>query len=143
MFGGYGPLGSLSKQLQMSFAFDMITRELISDFEALRKVRNDLSHSWDVSDLVGFYKKGHATSLFPIEELLREHANHLCRFRLRLVWMVARLTYEALLYAKARQAKLDPSHALYGPNRPKLLESVSKLAMEACRRCIGGDAKSS
>lgn len=146
LFGPYGPFSSLFNRLQLAFVFDMLSPDLVQDLDRIRQVRKNLSHSWDISAFLDFFTKGAVTDLFPIETFFAERAEKvpgfskdiepLKAFRVRLVWLMARLTYEAAFYPRAKRQRLHPQSALYGPNSPKRLSRISGLAMEASKKVI-------
>ena len=146
LFAPYGPLSSLFNRLQLAFVFNMLSPELVRDLDRIRQVRNELSHSWDISAFQDFFTKGAVTELFPVDMLLAERAKKLPEFskaieplkafRVRLVWLTARLTYEAACYPRAKRQRLHPQSALFGPNGPKRLSRLSGLALEASKKVI-------
>jgi hypothetical protein len=143
MFGGYGPLSDLSKRIQLAYAFDILSPDLMEELDHLRSARNVISHSWDIKSLNEFYTKGHLAKMHRIEELLSDREEPakdfsgvfkpLAAFRVRLVWIVGRLIYEAAAYNRAKKARLRPTQALYGKPAPKWLKEISKIALEASR----------
>jgi DNA-binding MltR family transcriptional regulator len=44
LFKGYGPLNSFSAKIDISFAFGLLTLEMKSDLNLIRKVRNHFAH---------------------------------------------------------------------------------------------------
>lgn len=146
LFGPYGPFADLFKRLQLAFIFEMLSPELVADFDRLRETRNELSHTWDIAKLDEFFTRGRVSEVFPIETILGDRpdwfpdlTSPLCAlqaFRLRMIWMLARLAYEAPLYARARHRRLNPEKALYGPNKPERLTEVSRLASVASREVV-------
>lgn len=152
LFGPYGPLSSLFNRLQLAFVFNMLSPEVVRDFDRIRQVRNDLSHSWDISTFKGFLSKGPISELYPIDKLLAEHKllaeqpdklteysktiEPLQALRIRLVWLTARLTYETACYPRAKRQRLHPQSALFGPYSPKRLSKVIALALEASKKVI-------
>jgi hypothetical protein len=141
MFGSYGPLSDLSKRIKLAYAFDVLSPDLMDDLDRLRSARNAVAHSWNIKDLEDFLSEGHLADLHPIEELLVErqelaaklpnNLTALAAFRIRLVWIVGRLVYEAAAYNRAKDARLRPTQALYGKKAPKWLIDVSRVALEA------------
>ena len=145
LFGPYGPLSTLFNRLQLAFVFDMLSPELVQDLDQIRKVRNDLSHSWDITTFQDFFTKGTITDLYPVDTLLAKQEKlqsfptalePLKAFRVRLLWLTTRLTYEAAYYPRAKRQRLHPQSALFGPNQPKRLSTVSGLALEASKKVI-------
>lgn len=143
LFGPYGPLASLFNRLQLAAVFDLISADIIQDIDRLRQVRNDLSHSWDISEFRDFFQDGAITELSAVDTLLAKHPakpipiaeqlDPLKIFRLRLFWIAARISYEALYYHRAKRSRLRPLSALYGPNRPQRRSTISGLACDASR----------
>jgi len=146
LFGPYGPMSNLFNRLQLAFVFDILSADLVRDVDRVRRARNDLSHTWDIGLLKDFFLKGTAADLYPIDTLLAEQPERLPwlsepipplkAFRVRLIWMVARLTYETRCYPLAKRARLRPQSALYGPNAPKLLSVVSGAALDMSKKVI-------
>lgn len=143
LFGPYGPMSSLFNRLQLAFAFDILSADLVKDLDRLRKGRNELSHTWNISTLQDFYVKGEIKDLFPIDELLTDQkekirgisvpSDSLQAFRIRLAWLLSRLTYEAAYFPIAKQRRLNPQKALFGKNHPKLLSAIVRAALETTR----------
>jgi len=143
LFSGYGPLTDLAKRIQLAYAFDVLSRDLMHELDRVRAARNAISHSWDVSTLTDFFTKGRVADIHPIEEMFYEREEltkefpgafePLPAFRIRLTWISGRLVYEAAAYNRAKQARLPPARALYGKPAPKWLTQVSKLCFEATK----------
>jgi hypothetical protein len=62
-------------------------------------------------------------------------------FRVRLVWLASRTTYEAMYYYRAQKYGLNPFQALYGDKATDWLGAVARIAMEATRRIAESGAK--
>lgn len=143
MFGSYGPLSDLSKRLQLAYAFDMVSSDILIDLNRIRRIRNDLSHSWDVGTFDSFFSEGNFSEIYPIEMLLSEQLNEFADlsrdaeplelFRLRVVWVVARFKYEAAFYSRAKRKRLDPHSCLFGERHTMWLTEVSRVAMGVSR----------
>lgn len=145
MISGYGALADLAKRIQLAYAFDVLSRDLMSELDKVRSVRNKLAHSWDVDDLSQFFGAGKLADIHPVEELLAERRElagiigpfePLTAFRIRMVWIVGRLVYEAAAYHRAKSAKVDPHKALYGKSAPMWLREVSRIALDATLKII-------
>ena len=145
MLNGYGPLSDLSKRIRLAYAFNVLSPDLMEEMDRLRSARNDISHSWDVSSLDEFFTKGRLADMHRIEESLSEkdsleefsgELSPLVAFRIRLIWIVARLVYEAAAYNRAKEARLRPVAALYGNPAPKWLSDVAEIALAASRRAV-------
>jgi len=144
LFGSFGPFSRLSSQIQLAFCFDLVNSDILIDLDRLRKIRNEISDSWFHEPIEFYFAQEPINRLFAIEGLLSEEYESLKgafdklsaerNFKIRLGWVLARLTYEALFYARAKRYRLDPRSALYGPNQPKLLKGVALCAMLFTRR---------
>ena len=143
LLAGYGPLADLSKRIQLAHAFDVMSPDLMLEVDHLRVVRNAISHSWDISSLEDFYDGGRVGQMFRVEDLVLERAglgeefsatfDARMRFRVRVVWLLCRLAYEAKTYQRAKAARLTPQRALYGTPSTKWLGLVANVAMQATR----------
>lgn len=137
MLGGYGPLSDLSKRIRMAFAFDVISKDLALDIDRIREVRNRVSHDWDLKsadELLGHPK---LSALYPIEDDLAEFEAFVAQlsaekiFRVRLIWLAGRLTYEAAAYHRAKAARLSPYRALYEDGGTTWLNAISGICTRA------------
>jgi hypothetical protein len=72
MFGGYGPLSDLAKRIQLAYAFNILSRDLMKELDRLRSARNAISHRWNIDSLSEFFTQGHLANMHRIEELLSE-----------------------------------------------------------------------
>ena len=147
MMSGYGALADLAKRIQLAYAFDVLSRDLMTELDKVRSVRNKLAHSWDIDDLSQFFNDCKLADIHPIEELLAERSElaqvngpfePLTAFRIRMVWIVGRLVFETAAYHRAKSAKLDPHKALYGKPTPVWLREVSRIALTATRKIMAG-----
>jgi hypothetical protein len=87
--------------------------------------------------------------MMPIEENLdgnnhfpvnfTESLSLLEKFKIRLIWLAGRLAYEAAYYAEAKNKRLNPIRALYGPNHPVALSTVSGLSINHTHFVITGN----
>ena len=146
LFGPYGPLSTLFNRLQLAAVFNMLSPDLINDLDRIRKARNDISHSWDISAFQEFFTKGVVSNLYPVDSLLAKETEKLPlfsteidplkAFRVRLIWLTARFTYEVTYYPRAKRCRLLPVSALFGPNHPNRLSKVSDLALKASKKVI-------
>jgi DNA-binding MltR family transcriptional regulator len=149
LFGGYGPLSSLSSRLQIAYCFNWMTPDVLQNIESIRKIRNRLSHAWDHDALTDFCEKPPISTMSAVERVLGERQDELAfdrldrvdalgRFRTRLLWVTGRAYYETLLYPPAMKRRIDPGAALYGNKHPKLLARVSSLCVEQTRAVLKG-----
>ena len=147
LFSAFGPFSVLSNKIKMAYCFDLISTDLLVDLDHVRKIRNDISHAWDHASLKEFFGREPISKLFATEELfgpeelaISQDCKDLpaeARFRIRLGWVLARFTYEALLYQRAKSERLNPHDVLYGKHRPRLLAVVAKAALSFTHEEIG------
>jgi len=145
-FSAYGPFSDLFRKIQLAYIFQLLSSDILADLNKLRDARNKLSHTWDASKLGDFFVSMPVKDVFPIEEMigerkdwfpdLKQPLDPLNAFRIRIIWLLARLAYEAPLYSRAKKLRAQPQRCLYGPNRPQRLTEVARLAMEASRKAI-------
>lgn len=143
LMSGFGPLARLSQRLQMAFAFGWLSRDLLIESDHIRKVRNDLSHKWDVGLLERKLSEFIEERQTPFEGQLgdgvrlpqsfHESMQPSDRFRVRVVWMLGRLTYETRLWVPALRAGIAPEQALYGPKAPVMLRAIAAISVNATR----------
>lgn len=146
LYDGYGPLSNLANRTRLASAFDLVSQDLLHDLDRIRKVRNLIAHEWDVGKIFDFVHREPLKSLSQMDDVLGERPGLLpphyenypveIKFRIRLVWILSRLTYEAAFYYRARKAQLEAGSALYGANQPKALSEIAGLAVEATRECL-------
>lgn len=143
LFTGYGPLSSLSKRIQIAYAFGWMSPDLLADMDCVRKVRNKLSHAWDHAELADYFAKPPISSMSAVEAHVAEQKDRLLfegvenldalgRFRVRLLWVIGRAQYESLAFPAALKQRIDP-HVLYGEKCPKLLQDVAGMCAEFTR----------
>jgi hypothetical protein len=142
MLSSYGPLSDLATRIQLAYAFDILSPDLMEELDRIRSARNAISHSWNIDSLNDFFTKGRVADMYRMEELLSKGKGAdefsdgfkpLAAFRIRLVWIVGRLVYEAAAYDRAKKARLRPARVLYGKPSPKWLGAVTKLILQATR----------
>ena len=141
MFGGYGPLSDLSKRIRLAYAFDVVSADLMLALDKVRVARNRISHDWDLTKIEGFHQSGRVSELEPIELYISDRAQRhpeldaeldsSSAFRVRLIWLVGRLTYEATAYHRAKAARLSPFRALYEDGGSAWLQQISTVCMDA------------
>jgi hypothetical protein len=140
LFGPYGPVSNLFNRLQLAYVFKLMSADVLQDLDLLRRVRNDISHNWDVEKLRFYAETGPATRLTGANLfLLTPSTVHLAdydqrpptlRLRLRVIWLLCRLTYEGRFYYRAQKARLNPMETLYGLDRPRCLARMVQSAVE-------------
>jgi hypothetical protein len=146
LFSGFGPLSRFSQRIQVAYAFDWLSRDLLTDVDKLRKLRNDVSHNWNIGDLTKELSDFISSSMSPIEAQLddgmglpkefQKTLDEIALFRVRLVWIVGRLYYESLLFPRALKERLKPESALYGADHPQLLTKVAGLCVDATKSIL-------
>ena len=74
MLSGFGPLATLSKRIQLAYAFDIFSTDLMQEINRLRETRNNIAHSWNLNEFGDYFAKGRLADMYRMEELLPEHA---------------------------------------------------------------------
>jgi hypothetical protein len=143
MLGGFGPLSDFGKRIQLAYAFDVLSPDLMQELDRLRVTRNEIAHSWNIDSLDDFFTKGRIADMYRMEELLPERQElaeefldgfkPLTAFRVRLVWIVGRLAYEAAGYNRAKKIRVSPAKVLYGKPTPKWLGQIARECLRATR----------
>ncbi|MBX3658474.1 MAG: hypothetical protein KF740_08580 [Ramlibacter sp.] len=143
LMSGFGPLARFSQRIQMAFAFGWLSKDLLIEFDHIRKIRNDLSHKWDIELLERRMKELIEEKQVPFEEQLgdgvslpenfHESMQPLDRFRVRAIWMLGRLTYETHLWVPALKAGIAPEEALYSPNAPLMLRAIAAISVASTK----------
>lgn len=143
LLSGFGPLARLSQRVQMAYAFGWMSKDILIEIDHLRKVRNDISHKWDLKVLESKLSVLVSQTQSPIEEQLGDGVRlpkdfHVSlqpmqKLRVRLIWLLGRLMYESHLWVPALKANLTPSKVLYGPNQPAMLSQVSAACLAITR----------
>lgn len=146
MLSGYGSLSRFSQRIQVAYAFDWMSPDLLEELDKLRRIRNNTSHSWDFDSVrkeLNLLIDGRMTR---IEEQLGdgtrlpkqfwEGMSREAIFRVRLMWLLGRCFYESHLFAAAMKRRLNPQLALYGDARTNLLIGVSALCVAFTKEVI-------
>ena len=146
LFSGFGPLSRYAQRIQVAFAFGWLSEDLLAEADKLRKLRNEVSHNWDIGDLRQKLSAFISTSMSPIEthfddgdrlpKEFQRALDEIALFRVRLLWLVGRLYYECLLFPRALKERLVPETALYGPDHPQLLTKVAGLCVDATKSLL-------
>lgn len=143
MFNGFGSLSNFSQRLQICHAFGWMSSDLLEEFNKLRKVRNDISHSWDVNKTTKKLQNFILEEMNPIEIQLSD-GNHIgsdlwktlpfeLKFRIRIIWMVGRFYYDSHLFPRTVKQRMNPITALYGGKANCLLIEISRLCVGASK----------
>jgi hypothetical protein len=147
LLNGFGSLARLSQRIQVAHAFGWLARDLLIELNKLRKLRNEISHSWDVellakklNDLITA-KQGRVEEALDGGNLVPKEIvqvlTPISKFRVRLVWHASRLLYESAIWVPALKAKLSPADVLYFANKPpRLLIKVTKLAADSTKQIL-------
>ena len=146
LLSGFGPLARLSQKVQMAYAFGWLSEDLLVELDHLRKIRNDVSHKWNIQLLETKFAQLIEKRQQPIEEFLgdgvrlpekfHEALQPIQKLRVRLFWLLGRITYESHFWVPALKEKLDPSKVLYGKYAPAMLSQVAAVCVEVTRRSI-------
>lgn len=146
MLSGYGPLSDLSKRIRLAHAFDVLSGDLMEALDRVRSARNRISHDWDLTKVEDFHVTGRVSELAAVEAMLAKRAKDfpelgvafdtVSAFRVRLIWLMGRLTYEASLYHSAKLGGLNPYRALYADGGTAWLTQVSMICMAETRTVI-------
>lgn len=146
MLSGYGPLSDLSKRIRLAHAFDLVSGDLMEALDRVRSARNRISHDWDLTKIGDFYLQGRISELTAVETMFTERIADFpelattfepeSAFRIRLIWLMGRLTYEAKLYHPAKAASLSPYRTLYADGGTAWLSQASATCMTATRIVI-------
>ncbi len=136
MLGRFGPISTLFSRIQFAFAFDMVHSDVLLALDKLRGHRNDIAHTWDQDFIADFME-----TPLPYMDEMEDALLHIdlkdggdgdlspeASLRLRTVWLLARLFYEARFYSLARMAQLTPYKALYLEGHPKALRTIQEPA---------------
>ena len=146
MLSAFGPLHSLSNKIRFAFAFDMTSRDLLIEVDRLRRLRNDLAHTWEIAAAAEFYSGNSVAQLIDNSLAIQEANSRLSKdrnfspdvaLRVGLAFLLARVAYECRAYPSAKRALLHPLDALYSRPFPSLLDKLSALAA-GCRDQIAG-----
>lgn len=137
MLGGFGPLSDLSKRIRMAYAFDVFSADLMLEIDKIRKLRNRISHDWNIKSIEETIRDIATVNLLTMEQLIegfkdrlgsdRIDVNDEARLRICLIWLSGRLTYEAIAYHKAKELRVPPQRALYESPGTHLLRAISSV----------------
>lgn len=146
MLSGYGSLSRFSQRIQVAYAFGWMSPDILAELDKLRKIRNDVSHSWDINSVRGKLDALIDVRMIKIEEQLGdgirlperfwETLSKEALFRVRLIWLVGRCFYESHLFAAAIKRRLNPQLALYGETKTGLLVEVAAKCVAATKEVI-------
>ena len=146
MLSGYGSLSQFSQRIQVAYAFNWMSYDILEELDRLRKIRNDTSHSWDINSVRSKLDTLIDCRMIKIEEQLGDGIRLPERFwetlpkealfRVRLIWLLGRCFYESHLFAAAIKRRLNPQLALYGEAKTNLLVCVSAKCVTTTKEVI-------
>ena len=146
MLSGYGSLSQFSQRIQVAYAFNWMSYDILEELDRLRKIRNDTSHSWDINSVRSKLDTLIDCRMIKIEEQLGDGIRLPERFwetlpkealfRVRLIWLLGRCFYESHLFAAAIKRRLNPQLALYGEAKTNLLVCVSAKCVTTTKEII-------
>jgi hypothetical protein len=150
LLNGFGPLSRLSQRIQIAYAFGWLSPDILGELDLLRRIRNDISHKWDLEQLQVKLRELAELKQHPIEEHLGDGAHFpegfhaslsvLAKFRVRVLWILGRLFYESHYFVPAVRLRLDPQSVLYSSKPPALLGSMASICIEQTRTVVARDA---
>lgn len=150
LLNGFGPLSRLSQRIQVAYAFGWISRDILVELDLLRRIRNDISHKWDLDQLQNKLRELAELKQHPIEEHLGDGSHFpegfhsrlsiLAKFRVRVLWLLGRLFYESHYFVPAVKLRLDPYSVLYSGKPPSLLGDMASVCIAQTRAVIARDA---
>jgi hypothetical protein len=146
LLNGFGPLSRLSQRIQVAYAFSWLSPDLLTELDRLRRVRNDVSHKWDIlqlqSRLAQLIEQGqepieqHLGDGVPLPKSFFETLEPVQKFRVRLIWLIGRIHYECLLFVPVLKHRLVPTKVLYSSEAPELLSRIAGTCVEHTRFVI-------
>ncbi len=148
LLNGLGPLARLSQKVQIAYAFNWLSEDLLVEIDLLRKIRNDISHKWDLKLLRDKLTQLIDTKQHPIERYLgdgvrlpenfQDLLDPIQKFRVRLLWLASRLTYETNYWVPVLKHQLLPAKVLYGKTPVPFLQEISAACLKATRTGVLG-----
>jgi len=97
LFSGFGPLSRFSRRIQVAYAFNWVSEDLLTNIDKLRKLRNDVSHNWNIGNLTQELSEFISTSMSLVETQLDDETSlpkefykaldRIKLFRVRLIWV--------------------------------------------------------
>lgn len=146
MLSGHGSLSTFSQHIQVAYAFGWLSFDILEEFDRLRKIRNEVSHSWNLNSVGAKLDALIDHRMIKIEEQLGdgirlperfwETLSREALFRVRLIWLLGRCFYESHLFAAAIKLRLNPQLALYGEAKTNLLTVISAKCVTATKKVI-------
>lgn len=134
LLDGFGSLSSFSNRIQISYVFDLVSKDLLTELNSFRKVRNDFAHRWDIEENNNKLRSTIDLRTTKIEEILidnkkiSENLSDDDKWRCHLIFFVGRLYYESELYYECVKKGLEPNKVLYDLDKcPKLFKDMTAL----------------
>lgn len=150
LLNGFGSLSRLSQRIQIAYAFGWLSPDVLNELDLLRKIRNDISHKWDLEKLQSKLMELAELKQQAVEEHLGdgrhfEHGFHtnlsiLAKFRVRTLWIIGRTFYESHYFVPAVKLRLNPASVLYSDKAPALLGKMANVCIEHTRAISQADA---
>ena len=150
LLNGFGPLSRLSQRIQIAYAFGWMSPDILVELDLLRRIRNDISHKWDVDQLQNKLRELAELKQHPTEEHLGDGTHFpegfhtdlsvLAKFRVRVLWLLGRLFYESHYFVPAVKLRLDPQVVLYSNKPPALLGTMASICIAKTHAVIARDA---
>jgi len=150
LLNGFGPLSRLAQRLQVAYAFGWMAPDILIELDLLRRIRNDISHKWDMDQLQLRLQALAEEEQHPLEKHLgdgthfpkgfHESLSVLAKFRVRLVWLLGRAFYESHYFVPAVKLRLDPQSVLYSGTPPTLLGKMAGICVKSTRAIVAADA---
>jgi hypothetical protein len=146
MLSGYGSLSRFSQRIQVAYAFNWMSPDILEELDKLRKIRNDTSHSWDINSVRSKLEALVDGRMMKIEEQLGDGVRlpeRFCEilskealFRVRLIWLLGRCFYESHLFPAVIKMRLDPQLTLYGEAKTNLVVFIAEKCVAATNKVI-------
>lgn len=146
LLNGFGPLSRLSQRIQVAYAFGWLSCDLLAELDQLRRLRNDISHKWDMPSLKLKLVQLIEQRQEPIEQHLGDGVRlpenffsalqPMQKFRVRLIWLIGRIHYECRLFVPVLKERLIPANVLYSSEAPELLSRIAGVCVEHTRAVI-------
>lgn len=146
MLSGYGSLSQFSQRIQIAYAFGWMSPDVLEELNKLRKIRNEISHGWNINAIREKLDALIDIRMVKIEEQLGDGVrlperfwdtlSKTALFRVRLVWLLGRCFYESYLFVPAIKRRLNPQLALYGETKTGLLIEVAAKCVYATKQVI-------
>jgi DNA-binding MltR family transcriptional regulator len=120
-FGGNGPLSSFSQRILIASGLSWIPKDLLKDFDYLRKIRNEFAHNHRIHSLTEEPNRSFANNLREVERIwdteradvyhaAYAQADQESRLRMRVFGCVMFVTGQVIARSKMIQHELPPGY---------------------------------